>query len=101
MISDLVDQGMITSFCTAGYRCGRTGHYFMDVAKAGKVHTLCMPNAILTFAEYLDDYASEETRTKGWRLIDDELSRLPGEELRNRVEELLEKVRLGERDLYL
>jgi len=101
VISDLVDLGMITSFCTAGYRCGRTGHYFMDVAKSGKVHTLCMPNAILTFAEYLDDYASPETRRKGWELIRKELSNLPGEELRNKVAGLLERVREGERDIYL
>jgi len=101
VISYLVEQGMITSFCTAGYRCGRTGHYFMDVAKSGKVHTLCMPNAILTFAEYLDDYASDETREKGWELIREELSRLPGEDLRERVAHLLERVEEGERDLYL
>lgn len=101
VISDLVDLGMITSFCTAGYRCGRTGHYFMDVAKSGKVHTLCMPNAILTFAEYLDDYASDDTREKGWELIRSELESLPGRELRDRVEQLLNRVRNGERDLYL
>jgi 2-iminoacetate synthase len=101
VISSLVDLGMITSFCTAGYRCGRTGHYFMEVAKSGKVHTLCMPNAILTFAEYLDDYASEETRVKGWKLLENELERLPGDDLRSRVAELLGKVRNGERDLYL
>ena len=101
VISDLVDRGMITSFCTAGYRCGRTGHYFMEVAKSGKVHTLCMPNAILTFAEYLDDYASEDTREKGWKLVMDELGKLPGEDLREKVSILLEKIRKGERDLYL
>ncbi len=92
---------MITSFCTAGYRCGRTGHYFMDVAKSGKVHTLCMPNAILTFAEYLYDYASEETRNKGWKLIQEELERLPGQDLQSRVSELLKRIGDGERDLYL
>ena len=101
VIAELVEMGMITSFCTAGYRCGRTGHYFMDIAKEGKVHTLCMPNAILTFAEYLFDYASEETRRKGWKLLERELEQLPGEELRGRVQELLAKVKEGERDLYL
>lgn len=101
VISNLVDLGMITSFCTAGYRCGRTGHYFMDIAKSGKVHTLCMPNAVLTFAEYLNDYASEETKKKGWKLLEKELGRLPGEDLRARVSELLERVKNGERDLYL
>ncbi len=101
VISSLVDIGMITSFCTAGYRCGRTGQYFMDVAKSGKVHALCIPNAILTFAEYLDDYASVETRSKGWKLLEQELRKLPGEELRSRVSELLERVKKGERDLYL
>lgn len=100
-IRDLTAMGYITSFCTAGYRCGRTGNYFMEIAKKGKVHHLCMPNAILTFKEYLLDYASEETRQSGEELILKELQSLPGEQLQNHVRELLGRIEAGERDLYL
>lgn len=100
-ISELIDMDMITSFCTAGYRCGRTGDYFMNIAKTGKVHTLCMPNAILTLAEYLTDYALPETRLKGWELIEKETESLPDPDLRLKIKELLNKIRHGERDLYL
>lgn len=100
-IRDLIDMGYITSFCTAGYRCGRTGDYFMEIAKKGKVHHLCMPNAILTFKEYLLDYASELTRAAGEVLILKELQALPGEQLQKNVREMLARIEAGERDLFL
>lgn len=96
----LAEKGHITSFCTAGYRCGRTGNYFMNIAKKGKVHKLCMPNAILTFKEYLLDYASPETRDIGEKLIKKELEALPPK-IRELVEKYLERIEKGERDLYV
>lgn len=99
-IRDLAGMGYITSFCTAGYRCGRTGKYFMDIAKKGKVHNMCMPNAILTFREYLLDYASPETIRAGEALIKKELDALPGPELKTAVESKLSRIDAGERDLY-
>ncbi len=100
-IRDLANMGYITSFCTAGYRCGRTGDYFMDIAKKGKVHHLCMPNAILTFKEYLKDYAGAETLQVGEQLIANEILALPDGPVREKVQELLNKIEAGERDLYL
>jgi 2-iminoacetate synthase len=100
-IRDMAKMGYITSFCTAGYRCGRTGDYFMDIAKKGKVHNLCMPNAILTFKEYLLDYASEETRQAAGYLIDKEVAALPSEQIRETVNKMLERINQGERDLFL
>ncbi|WP_456459852.1 [FeFe] hydrogenase H-cluster radical SAM maturase HydG [Desulfurobacterium sp.] len=97
----LASTGRITSFCTAGYRCGRTGNYFMDIAKTGKVHHLCMPNAILTFKEYLLDYASPETRKVGEELIKKELEAINHPKLREIVEEYLKRIENGERDLYV
>ncbi|MBO8158905.1 [FeFe] hydrogenase H-cluster radical SAM maturase HydG [Thermosyntropha sp.] len=101
VIREMAENGRITSFCTAGYRCGRTGDYFMDIAKKGKVHHLCMPNAILTFKEYLLDYASEETKMVGEKLIEKELEALPSESLKNTVREMLKRIENGERDLFL
>ncbi len=100
-IRDLAQMGFITSFCTAGYRCGRTGDYFMDIAKKGKVHNLCMPNAILTFREYLLDYASDKTKKVGQTLIDTELESLPNESIKQTVREMLARIEAGERDLFL
>ncbi len=100
-IRDMASLGYITSFCTAGYRAGRTGHIFMDIAKQGKVNNLCMPNAILTFKEYLLDYASTETRIVGEDLIGKELQALPSDKIRNKVSDMLEKIEAGERDLYV
>lgn len=100
-IGDLASMGYITSFCTAGYRCGRTGLNFMDLAKQGKVHNLCMPNAILTFKEYLLDYASPATRANGEKLIASELAALPNPRIKEIVTNYLNRIEAGERDLFL
>lgn len=101
VVSELVDMGMITSFCTADYRCGRTGGCFMGFSKSGKIQGFCMPNAVLTFAEYLLDYASPETREKGWVLLEKELEAIPEDGPREIVADYLERIKSGERDLYL
>jgi 2-iminoacetate synthase len=99
-VRDLAQMGKITSFCTADYRCGRTGGCFMGIAKQGKIHNLCMPNAVLTFKEYLLDYASEETKRAGQHLIDDELAAIENEAVRQKCIEYLHRIEAGERDLY-
>ncbi|HHV16422.1 MAG TPA: [FeFe] hydrogenase H-cluster radical SAM maturase HydG [Gelria sp.] len=100
-IRALAHMGFITSFCTADYRCGRTGACFMDITKKGKIHNLCMPNAILTFKEYLLDYASDETKKVGQPLIEMELESLPNEGIKQTVREMLTRIEAGERDLFL
>ena len=99
VIRELAGMGFLTSFCTAGYRCGRTGSYFMDIAKKGKVHHFCIPNAILTFKEYLLDYASEETRETGEALIERRIGNIP-EKLRPAIRERLDAIEKGARDAY-
>ncbi|MFP4502119.1 MAG: [FeFe] hydrogenase H-cluster radical SAM maturase HydG [Candidatus Hydrogenedentota bacterium] len=68
-IRDLCQEGYLPSFCTAGYREGRTGANFMPLAKHATVNRFCIANGILTFKEYLDDYASEPVRTLGQERI--------------------------------
>jgi 2-iminoacetate synthase len=101
VVGELVSMGMITSFCTADYRCGRTGGCFMSLSKDGKIQNFCMPNAVLTFAEYLEDYASPGTAEKGWELLRKELGSLPDPEVKKVVEAYLDRIRKGERDLFL
>ncbi|MDZ7374793.1 MAG: [FeFe] hydrogenase H-cluster radical SAM maturase HydG [candidate division KSB1 bacterium] len=101
VIYEICRMGYIPSFCTACYRLGRTGQDFMDLAKPGLIQQFCAPNAILTFAEYLEDYASERTREVGWRAIRQQLDSLPNSKLRARTEEYLQRIRMGERDLFV
>ena len=74
MVRYLASQDIITSFCTAGYRCGRTGGCIMDALKTGREGKFCKINAVLTFREWLDDFASPETREIGGRIIEKELA---------------------------
>ena len=74
MVRYLAGRGLITSFCTAGYRCGRTGGCIMDALKTGREGKFCKINAILTFREWLDDFASPETKVIGEEIIQKELA---------------------------
>lgn len=102
-ISELIDDGYIPSFCTADYRCGRVGCDFMELAKAGKMKKLCIPNAVLTFEEYLLDYASPAVKEKGEKLLDKYVEFVKTNATPTMVEQLqkyLQRIKNGERDLY-
>lgn len=99
-IDELVTQGQIPSFCTACYRKGRTGEHFMEFSTKGFIKKFCTPNALLTFAEYLEDYASEGSKQRGWEMIEEKLSEVD-EMMREKVGQKLENIRKGERDLLL
>ena len=100
VIEDVIRHGFIPSFCTACYRLGRVGKDFMDQAKPGLIKLFCQPNALTTLKEYLVDYASEEVRILGNKLIEKELQELPNEKIRNKTKEYLDRIEIGERDLY-
>jgi len=98
IVRELLETGYIPSFCTACYRRGRTGVQFMEYAVPGFIRDFCTPNALLTLAEYLEDYASEETRRAGWRAVEREAVSLED----TRFNERLTRVRSGgERDLHV
>lgn len=99
VIGEILEGGYIPSFCTSCYRLGRTGEHFMEYAIPGFIGKFCTPNAIMTLAEYLEDYASPDTKAKGEALIAAEVAKLD-ERLRNEVLKRLEQVRSGKRDLY-
>ncbi|HOY30541.1 MAG TPA: [FeFe] hydrogenase H-cluster radical SAM maturase HydG [Bacteroidales bacterium] len=100
IISELLDQEMLPSFCTACYRLGRTGEHFMEFSVPGFIKRFCTPNAILTLAEYLVDYGNKVNADKGWNLIEKELEALSDAknvaEIRNRINQIKD----GKRDLY-
>ena len=99
VIDELIETDYLPSFCTACYRAGRTGEHFMEFSVPGFIKKFCTPNAILTLSEYVEDYARPESKEKGWDLINRNLTDLEPK-LKAKVEERLELVKEGERDLY-
>jgi 2-iminoacetate synthase len=107
VVRELAEMGMITSFCTAGYRCGRTGDKIMGLLKGCVEGKFCKANAVLTFREYLDDYASLETKAIGEQLIQKEIEEIKtmpffqkGRMLET-FERMYKQVAGGERDVYI
>lgn len=98
VIGWLLDLGYIPSFCTACYREGRTGDRFMQLVKSGQIANCCHPNALMTLKEYLEDYASEDTRRKGEAVIEKEILQITNPKVRERCQEQLGKIAKGERD---
>lgn len=94
----LMELGFIPSFCTACYREGRTGDRFMSLLKSGQIGNCCHPNALMTLKEYLEDYASPETRQLGDRLIEKEIVNVPNEKARETVRRYLKEIEAGKRD---
>jgi len=94
----LLSRDFIPSFCTSCYRLGRTGEHFMEYAIPGFIGRFCTPNAMLTLAEYLEDYSSEETKIEGYKLIEKELARMD-EHKRTDISNKINEIRTGKRDL--
>jgi len=99
VIRDVVRLGYLPSFCTACYRLGRTGGDFMDLAKPGLIKSYCLPNAILTFEEYLSDHADMATRAEGRLALVRHLNEVETSRRRSQTERRLTRVKAGERDI--
>ena len=100
VMDELIDKDYLPSFCTACYRTGRTGEHFMEFSVPGFIKRYCTPNAMLTLAEYLEDYAQNGTKEKGYRLIQLNLEEMNGDPFKSKLEERLELIKQGDRDLY-
>ncbi|NRT79207.1 [FeFe] hydrogenase H-cluster radical SAM maturase HydG [Clostridium beijerinckii] len=98
IVNWLLERGHIPSFCTACYREGRTGDRFMSLVKSGQIANCCQPNALMTLKEYLEDYASEDTRRKGEEVIKNEIPNIPNGKVKKIVLENLENLHEGKRD---
>lgn len=98
VVNWLLELGYIPSFCTACYREGRTGDRFMKLVKSGQIANCCQPNALMTLKEYLEDYASEDTKIKGEELIKAELEHIPNPVVKEKAERYIEELITGQRD---
>ena len=98
VVNWLMRLGYIPSFCTACYREGRTGDRFMSLCKAGQIQNCCHPNALMTLQEYLEDYASPDTKAIGEELIHREMANIPKEKVREIALDHIKHIKMGERD---
>jgi 2-iminoacetate synthase len=99
VIDELLANDYLPSFCTSCYRMGRTGEHFMEFSVPGFIKRFCTPNAILTLSEYICDYANDEIKEKGWRVIEKNLLTLDPGVMKTTIEKI-ERIKKGERDLY-
>ncbi|MEG6615478.1 [FeFe] hydrogenase H-cluster radical SAM maturase HydG [Peptococcaceae bacterium 1198_IL3148] len=100
VLTSVCKSGYLPSYCTACYRMGRTGDRFMPLAKSGEIHNVCQPNAILTFKEYLEDYATPELKAIGEETIKNHLEQITSPRIRELTEQRLKQIENGERDFY-
>jgi 2-iminoacetate synthase len=100
IMDELIDHKYIPSFCTSCYRAGRTGEHFMEFSVPGFIKRFCQPNAMLTLAEYLEDYAPAETKIKGEKLLTEKLGEMEDDGFKEKLKEKLKLVKEGKRDLY-
>ncbi len=100
VLSDVIKDGFAPSFCTACYRSGRVGKDFMEMAKPGLIQQNCLPNSLLTLKEFLLDYADDETREAGEKMIANELEKIPNARRKAQTIEFLQRMEAGERDLF-
>ncbi|WP_059369280.1 [FeFe] hydrogenase H-cluster radical SAM maturase HydG [Treponema endosymbiont of Eucomonympha sp.] len=101
IISELMGDGYIPSFCTACYRSGRTGDRFMSLAKSGQIKNVCLPNALMTLTEYAMDYGGEAFRAKAFAAIGQNLPGIANERMRTKAAENIEQIKRGAHDFYV
>lgn len=97
----LMDEELVPSFCTACYRKGRTGDRFMSLAKSGNIKNVCLPNALMTLCEYMMDYGDDSFRQQADALIEKNIPRIKSDPMRELTRENIEKIKSGERDLFV
>lgn len=100
IMDELIKSGYIPSFCTACYRLGRTGEHFMEFSVPGFIKRFCSPNALLTLAEYLEDYAPADTKEHGYKLIEQKINELKVQQNVDKLREKVTQIKQGKRDLY-
>ena len=78
-IESVLKQDLLPSFALhAIARTNREKVY--DTGKTGDIHNLCRPNAILTFKEYLEDYANAKIKKLGQKIIEKYLNMIEKED---------------------
>ena len=70
----------------------------MALCKNMQILNCCHPNALMTLKEYLEDYAKDDTRELGMKLIEEELKNIPNEKVRQIAYNHIHDIEDGKRD---
>jgi len=101
VVASLLKRGYLPSFCTACYRAGRTGQRFMELARPGDIQKFCLPNAMITFKEYMLDHASAAVKGAGEQALAEMAVGIDDPEMKQRLEAALTRVKAGEREIRI
>ncbi len=101
VLKELLSDGYIPSYCTACYRSERTGDRFMSLAKSGNIQNVCLPNALMTLMEYTMDYGDNELKNMVFSIIEKQINNISNKDMKDLTKENIEKIKEGERDLFV
>lgn len=97
----ILSRGYLPSLCTSCYRRGRTGTAFAGMASDGKIRDFCLPNALLTLAEYAVEAADPSLREECLAAVDAARGAMDGTPLAEEFARRLARTLAGEKDLHL
>ena len=96
----IIRRGYLPSLCTSCYRRDRTGHAFTEMAADGHIRGFCLPNALLTLAEYAVSSKDPGLRDECLAAVRQGTKEMEGSPLANAFEERLSRTLAGEKDLH-
>lgn len=100
MIRAILARGFLPSLCTSCYRRSRTGAAFTEMATDGRIRGYCLPNALLTLAEYAVSTSDGSLRDDCLAAVAEGRGEVDGSPLAAEFERKLARVLAGERDLF-
>jgi len=96
----ILKRGYIPSLCTSCYRVDRTGETFTTMAADGEIRGFCLPNALLTLAEYAVAAEDPGLRSECLAAVEAGKKEMEGSPLAEAFRERLARVMAGEKDLF-
>ncbi|MBI5904862.1 MAG: [FeFe] hydrogenase H-cluster radical SAM maturase HydG [Deltaproteobacteria bacterium] len=98
MVDVLLRRGHLPSLCTSCYRLHRTGDTFTEMALDGHIRDFCLPNALLSLAEYAVENADAGLRDRCLAAVEEGRRELASSPLRGEFESKLAEVLSGGKD---
>jgi len=96
----ILGRGYLPSLCTSCYRRNRTGEAFTEMAADGHIKGFCLPNALLTLAEYAISAEDPRLREECLAAVTTGKKEMERSPLAGAFEEKLARVIAGEKDLF-
>jgi 2-iminoacetate synthase len=96
----ILGRGYLPSLCTSCYRRERTGGTFTEMAADGHIRGFCLPNALLSLAEYAVSAEDPRLREECLAAVRAGSNEMEGSLLSKEFHRKMERVLAGEKDLF-